>query len=86
MKKIILLLFILFSCEEKIVVTEFTNYNNRILNNLSNNSNNYIYYIIDNFSNKTLKDKELFIDNFKEKRNIKNKIIKSKKKHNFSFL
>jgi len=28
MKKIILLLFILFSCEEKIVVTEFTNYNN----------------------------------------------------------
>ena len=64
MKKIILLLFILFSCEEKIVVTEFTNYNNRILNNLSNNSNNYIYYII---------------DNFKEKRNIKNKIIKSKK-------
>ena len=71
MKKIILLLFILFSCEEKIVVTEFTNYNNRILNNLSNNSNNYIYYII---------------DNFKEKRNIKNKIINSKKKHNFSFL
>ena len=64
MKKIILLLFILFSCEEKIVVTEFTNYNNRILNNLSNNSNNYIYYII---------------DNFKEKRNIKNKIIKIKK-------
>ena len=49
MKKIILLLFILFSCEEKIVVTEFTDYNNRILNNLSNNSNNYIYYIIDNF-------------------------------------
>ena len=86
MKKIILLLFILFSCEEKIVVTEFTNYNNRILNNLSNNSNNYIYYIIDNFYNKTLKDKELFIDNFKEKRNIKNKIINSKKKHNFSFL
>ena len=79
MKKIILLLFILFSCEEKIVVTEFTEYNNRTLNNLSNNSNNYIYYIIDNFSNKTLKDKELFIDNFKEKRNIKNKIIKSKK-------
>ena len=79
-------MFILFSCEEKIVVTEFTNYNNRILNNLSNNSNNYIYYIIDNFSNKTLKDKELFIDNFKEKRNIKNKIINSKKKHNFSFL